>query len=195
MSHDSSVETFKVGPLTVRIGYDQDAGNPCEEDDGLGTIRSFSRKHINYIDPDEAREMMEADPCIVPLAYYEHGNCLWMVAEGPHPAGVEFQWDGTRFAGIWIPDDWVRESYQGQDSKTRQQWMVERAASCCKVYTKWCNGEIYYFVVTDEDDEVVDSCSGMYSLEYCIDYAREAAESAVARRTEEDAKISAMMGT
>jgi len=188
-----SIETLHVGTFTVRIEYDPDCENPCTEQDGLGFIHSFSHRHVNHIDIGKARIMMESDPDIVPLAYYEHGNCIWMVSEGPHPAGVEFQWDGTRFAGIWVPDDCVRESYQGQDGLSRHDWMVRQAEACCEIYTQWCNGEIYYYIIEDEDGENVDSLGGLYGLEYAIDEARSAAQSEIERRQRETVKIDNMM--
>lgn len=128
--------------LFMQIGQDETASNPCE-DDGVGMIRSFSRRHFNNIDPNEAVALMESDPDVIPLSYFEHGNCLWMVKELPTPPGVEFRWDGVKFAGIWIPDESVRESYMGQDGLTRREWMTQQAKSACETYTQWLNGEVY----------------------------------------------------
>jgi len=133
--------------LFVSVDYDHDVGNPCEEMDGVGTIRSLGRRHINRIDAVEALELLKEDPDVIPLSYFEHGNCLWMVQELPAPAGVEFQWDGVRFAGVWIPDDCVRESYTGQDGLSRRDWMVQQAKSACEIYTQWTNGEVYGYNV------------------------------------------------
>ena len=66
--------------LFVEAMHDQDCSNPCEDQDGFGEIRSLSNRHINNIDYDEAKELLENDADVVPLSYYEHGNCIWMVA-------------------------------------------------------------------------------------------------------------------
>lgn len=87
----------------IKIDTDDAPMNPLKDMDGYGSIHSFSHRHVNYMDPDEARDILKTNKFAVPLSYYEHGNSLWMVAEGPTPAGVEFQWDGARFAGIWEP--------------------------------------------------------------------------------------------
>jgi hypothetical protein len=171
--------------LFINIEHDQDAFNPCKDQDGLGFVRSFSTRHIDHIDPDEAREMMEADSDIIPLSYFEHGNSLWMVCGEERP-GVEFQWDGVRFAGIWIPDASVRESYTAQDGLSRKEWMRKQAAACCETYTDWCNGNVYGYTVQlhkaryTEDGQLFDdwndyrfkkaieddSCWGFYGWEY-----------------------------
>jgi hypothetical protein len=132
--------------LFVTIQHDQDCSNPIE-DDGFGEIRSLSRRHINNIDYDEALELLKTDEDVIPLSYFEHGNSLWMVQNSSAPAGVEFQWDGVRFAGVWIPDDCVRESYMGQDGLSRRDWMVKQAASACETYTQWANGDCYGYSI------------------------------------------------
>ena len=188
-----ALEKFSVGPYRVTLDYDQDAGNPLEECDGIGTIRSFNSRHHGFMDPYEAVELMKSDPDIVPLAYYEHGNCMWMGSEGPHPAGVEFQWDGRQFAGIWIPDDCVRESYQGQDGLTRAQWMVKQAEAACETYTAWCTGAIYDYPIKDEDGGMVGSCSGIYDFDECKEEAKSEAESLLEERHTEAKKIDDML--
>lgn len=149
--------------LFITIDHDSDAANPCKEWDGFGSIRSLSRKHVENIDPDEALEILKTDPDAVALSYFEHGNSLWMVKDSTAPAGVEFRWDGVRFAGVWIPDQCVRESYTGQDGLTRRDWMVKQAAAACETYSQWCNGEVYGYSVEafkarlDDDGEPFDA--------------------------------------
>lgn len=148
--------------IFVTIEHDQDCENPCTSCDGFGTIRSLSHLHINSISLEDAEELLASDPDVVRLSYFEHGASLWMVMNSPAPAGVEFRWDGRRFAGIWIPDQCCKDSYTGQDGKAREQWMLEQAASACKEYTEWANGYCYgytinaYDVIRDDDGEPMD---------------------------------------
>jgi hypothetical protein len=185
--------------IFVTIEYDSDCNNPCD-DDGMGSIRSLSNRHINNIDYDEAKQLLEDDPDVIPLSYYEHGNSIWMVAGSAreNTPGIEFQWDGTRFAGVWIPDDCCRESYTKQDGLTRREWMAKLAECCCETYTAWANGECYGFRIAayelrkDEDtgdnyeeeddyrfkDELEeDSCYGHIGWDYAVQATTEAAES------------------
>jgi hypothetical protein len=149
----------------VTVDHDSDCENPCTSCDGVGTVRSLSRRHINHIEYDEAKGLLEADQDVIPLSYFEHGNCAWFVMNGEcsNTPGIEFQWDGVKFAGIWIPDTSVRESYTGQDGLTRRAWMVQQAESACEVYTAWVNGECYgfrvevYKVRKDDQGEPFDS--------------------------------------
>jgi hypothetical protein len=153
-----------VGNLIVfvRIDYDQHVDNPLEDWDGMGSVHSFSRRHGTFMDPYEAREMMAEDPDIVPLSYYEHGQSAWFVADSETPAGVEFQWDGVRFAGIWVPGDDIKEEMKELDHKERNARMRERAKGACSAYTDYINGNVYgytidaYPVRRSDDNEVYD---------------------------------------
>lgn len=147
---DKTTYTIDGDTITfVRIDHDSDAENPCTAADGVGMIYSASRRHINYKSFDELRDMLGADEDAIALSYYEHGLCKWMVRGGAasRTPGVEFQWDGVEFAGLWVPDDSVRESYTGQDGLSRHDWMVKQAESACELYTQWANGECYHYTV------------------------------------------------
>jgi hypothetical protein len=134
--------------LFVETEYDPDSPNPLEEDEGLGQIRSFNPRHINYINLKKINTVVTENLDAVQLSYYEHDRCLWFVAGTRTPPGVEFQWDGVRFAGIWFPTEATIQEYEAsQTDKTRQQWMIERAKEACKIYTAWLNGEVYAYSV------------------------------------------------
>ncbi len=129
--------------------------NPLKDFDGYGTIWSFSTKHINYKNPQE----IECHPDRVGLSYYEHGQCRWFVRDELQPP--DMQWDGVRHAGIWEPDEALRYEVKGLDDKARRKKMVEFASQACKIYSDWCNGEVYearykvYPVKKTEDGQVL----------------------------------------
>lgn len=97
-------------------------------------LYSFNRRHDNFLHPDKWEEY--GFNCAGPDGpigiithpfknalkfgraffcwYYEHGSCIWGITEVSAttletldvPAGVEFQWDGVRIAGLllWEPN-------------------------------------------------------------------------------------------
>jgi hypothetical protein len=174
----------------VSFHYDQSAINPCEEWDGFGEIRSLSHRHINSITQEEIESMLESkEKHIVPLSYFEHGNCRWGVMGTMHSM-PDFNWDGVAFAGIWIPDkecDATVDHYEKQAKEkgiefNRDDKYKEMAEQACETYTAYCNGEVYGFIVElyrlqlDDDGEPIedyydyehmdqlyeDSCWGFY---------------------------------
>ena len=194
---DSAEETVHtvIGDkvVFVTIEHDQDCPNPCTDMDGMGHVRSMSSRHINNISYEEAKALLETDVDAIALSYYEHGNSMWMVM-GDQPAGVEFQWDGRRFAGIWIPDDTCRSEGEGMEPAARRARMLEMAGECCTEYTAWANGECYgfiikaYDVIRDDDGEPMDdindyrrkkalyddSCWGHIGWDYALEATKEA---------------------
>jgi hypothetical protein len=158
--------------LNVTIGNDQDVESPLEMSDWK--LHSFGRRHINYTDPDTLgirdRDSW-GEPQRVPIGlrrkldcgtafwcyYYEHGDRLWGLMGQAKP-GVEFRWDGVRYAGLLVYEGnlkWLPKDYQKR---------AECAASWLDTYTDWCNGHVYYYCVMDEED-CIDSCGGFYGTD------------------------------
>jgi hypothetical protein len=172
--YKDSIVTRKLADGRMVIGYlvqDGDCNNPLEDCEGIGAIHSLNLHHINRMDGNEALAILESDPDAVALSYYEHGQCLWDVQNGADISRCpDRQWDQVDFAGVWVPDDCVRESYTGQDGKTRRQWMIEQAAAACQEYTAWCNGDCWgVVVVTCEADGTMadsDECWGYVGTDY-----------------------------
>lgn len=140
--------------IFVKKGYSTDDPNPLEEFGGAGAIYSLGSRHSNY-NPERVKEAVESDPDAVPLSYFEHGNCIWGVAEGflarhPGTAG-DFRWDGVRFAGVWVPDEHLRKTAddagEAPGSVERRARMRQYAEQACTTYTAWANGEVYRYAV------------------------------------------------
>lgn len=184
----------------VAIHQDTDAINPCEEWDGFGQIRSLSTRHMNNISIYEVESLLEDkinQEQMIPLSYFEHGNCIWGV-KGTMSNMPDFNWDGVNFAGIWIPDKeciasvdiWEKEAKEKDEQFNRNDKFKEMAEQACKTYTAYCNGEVYgyqlelYRLQNDSDGAIEehgnyehldqlfeDSCWGFYGDD--IDYMKE----------------------
>ncbi len=170
-----SIESKTVGDKRIDVDYDQFAENPLSDDCYLGSIYSFSTKHTNF--RDVTIEDNEPTSDAVLLSYFEHGTCKWFVADGAIPAGVEFQWDGVRHAGFWEPNADILEEMKALKGTKRAEAMKQRATEACEAFTAWASGEVYevriYEVKTcdmgHEHDELIDSCSGFYSIEEAME--------------------------
>lgn len=140
----------------VSVRQDPDCSNPLDGD-GMGGIRSLSRRDTDRIsgeefealtgfDPGDCSFEGGTDPDAVVLSYYEHGNHMWFVMGDSKP-GVEFRWDGVLVAGLWQPDDALKEEVEGLGWAERAARMEEFARQACEEYTKWGNGECYGYSV------------------------------------------------
>jgi hypothetical protein len=173
----------------VKISPDEDSYDMFADEDGNGQILSFNSRHSNFIGYDKEEKIQDLldNHEAVPLSYFEHGRCLWFVADSKTPAGVEFVWDGREFAGLWIPDEDVFENIGDVSGDERKEKLRAYAAAVVEQYTQWCNGEIYgydvvtYYLKRDSDgDPIVDfddyddneikldeeSLWGLYGYEY-----------------------------
>lgn len=181
----NGVQHRKLDDGRMIIGYliqGSDCNNPLEDCDGIGAIYSLSNRHSNHKSMEEVAAILESDEDAVQLSYFEHGQCLWDVQNGSRISSCpDRQWDGVDFAGIWVPDDCVRESFTGQGGKSRRQWMIEQAESACREYTAWCNGDCWgVIVVTCEADGTMadsDECWGYIGSEYAEQTMKEQMES------------------
>lgn len=180
----------------VTLAHDRDCQNPLDDCDGMGSIQSLNRRHVNHISAEEFANVMAENKDAVALSYFEHGQCLWGV-QGTMGGIPDFQWDGVGVAGVWTPDASLNESAVGMTPKRRAKMMREWAAQACATYTSWCNGDVYGFIIEiyaarlDDDGETCtdrrvykalgnpvydDSCWGHIGG----DWAREATKEAVA---------------
>jgi len=117
-------------------------------------VYSFGRRHSNFIDPETMGLSLkigpDGDPIVVDpalrrkfkaglahfLSYYEHSGSWWGLKYGDIPAGIEFQWDGRRNAGLLIWDGPASAIPGTVEERTAQ------AAAFIDRYTKYVNGEL-----------------------------------------------------
>ena len=169
--------------LTVKIESDPNLECPMDID-GAWTLYSFCRRHLHFCAPDDLPcskrgpairftvvgnelEMKVCDPGLrvkmrvglaFVLSYYEHSGSLWMLKDGNIPGGVEFQWDGTRIAGLLVwnhdPSDMGAKSYPDR-MKDAQSFLDE--------YNAWANGDGLCYTIEDAEGNMIDSCMGYVS--------------------------------
>jgi len=151
---------------TIEILLDQDAECPDGWDDQW-KLYSFCTRHAHYANPGG---LLQDDFGNTPiglrrkltvgtaffLSYFEHGRCRWGLA-GSMDGMPDFQWDGVGVAGLLVWEHPV--SHLGP--KTRKD--READAECfLSAFTAWANGDVYGYVVRDDDGEELDSCFGFY---------------------------------
>lgn len=162
---------------TVSLEHDSELENPAEREQDW-KLYSFCTRHCSFKDPELlglSRKIGDDGYPVVRnpgiraklkaglahwLSYFEHGNALWFRAGSPVPAGVEFQWDGRRVAGLLI---WEHDrSYMG--AKTFEE-RAKDADGFLSQYTSWLNGEGYYFSIEDQLGDTIDSAGGFFTSE------------------------------
>lgn len=173
----------------VTLHSEESVENPLEWG-SVGTIHSYSSRHVNYsdVEPEEVAKNSDA----VFLSYFEHGRCRWSV-QGDTKPGEEFQFDGVSVAGYWEPDASVLADAP-QVKAERRAYMIDQATEAVRLYTAYCNGDSYRWEINelvtcshgDTHEEHYDSCGGYLDDE---DYAWASALEALPQQEREKVSI------
>lgn len=158
--------------LTLEIGIDYDVDQPDSGYDGWKLV-SFGRKHRNYEGPDKYVKMFDRQtraitPANIGLArklnaglafwlqYYEHSLGRWdLKGEGP-----QCPWDTAPLAGILL---WTGKP--GDIGAKSLEDRAEDARDFLDSYNAWANGETYWFRLTGENGQEIESFGGLIGAE------------------------------
>lgn len=127
--------------------------------DSLDEMKEVIIDQIDYdsISNDDAMKLIEKYAVIMPISVYEHsGMTIWY----GHPND---RWDSGCVGFGYMTK---KEVIEGWPSTTNEDNWKEEAAKHMEtemsVYRAYVEGDVYGFVVTDEEGEEIDSCWGYY---------------------------------
>lgn len=117
------------------------------------------------------------------LACYDHGGQIWSLSGG----GMQCPWDTSNRAGVWVPDQCLRDELDGDEKSGLDRG--ERARMYCKQfleeYNAIINGEVYGVVVEwfDEHGKSIefDACWNHVGAKYALETLQEEFDAQVAR--------------
>jgi len=117
------------------------------------------------------REYLDTHYVMLPLYLYDHSGITMSTS------GFSCPWDSGQVGWIYCTMERARQEWSGTDDEVRV-----RAKSYLygevEEYDQFLTGDVWGYVIKDEDDEEVDSCWGFYGLDYCREAAKEAVPSA-----------------
>ena len=132
------------------LDRDWDARWPEFESDARQALQAESGADHDEVDiPDaavkaKAKELWRAtlNPHAVLLDVYSHGGERWSVAGH----GMQCQWDTSRNAGVWVPDEACKDHIETFPEADRRRRAVECAKQALSSYNAWLAGECYGIV-------------------------------------------------
>ena len=160
--------------LTLKIEQDTDATSPSDwEDKDLFLVANHRQCYI----PEPGEKRIPSDPetlCspylkshwIFPLEAYIHsGVCLSLSGEGNFP---DRQWDVSQLGFVFV---------------AKKEWRLRKSArkaaeSKVEEWNQYLSGDVWGYVIEDENGEHIDSCWGFYGRKYCEEQANEALQGA-----------------
>lgn len=149
----------------IHINPEEDIAeyNPRDFDGNVGKMYCGHRRcnlgdhQLNEGNAQELLEKIEEHDVVVPLYLYEHGGMTM------NTTGFSCPWDSGQ-VGVIVAN--FSQEFPDEESLTRA---LEQEI---EVYDRWLRGEYYSYTVYDAQMNVVDSCSGFDSEEYCLSEAK-----------------------
>lgn len=176
-----NVDKFAVGKFTVKIEYDDNPMSPREWDN-LGTIVAWHRRY-KLGDEQPSYPPSEFKPeehaIALPLYLYDHSGLRLKVGsfDGLLPQG-HAEWDSGQVGWIYIDAEKIRKEYGVKRISKKLLATVEGYLRAdVKTYDEYLSGQVYGYVVEDENSEIVDSLWEIYGLDYAREKGKASAES------------------
>jgi hypothetical protein len=137
----------------------------------LGTMACFHKRYRlgdeHNLSIEEVQEIADSKDYIsLPVYMYDHGGITI------NTTGFSCPWDSGQLGIIFVSKEKVKEEYgvkriSSKMYKRIEQYLKNEVAT----YDQYLRGDVYYYVIKDEDGEIVDSCGGFYGEEDCISEA------------------------
>jgi hypothetical protein len=174
------IESFLLNEFRVEISEDQDIESPrtfenfskmicycnkyqlgdenpkCYPDEYLYQVMCDRELFVNSKSlPDEIKledihKYINKHFYFLPLYLYDHSG----ISISTRPFSCP--WDSRQIGFIYAP----RGCFDGPEG-------FEILEEEVKVYNQYLNGEVYYYVVKDQEGDILDFCGGFYSLKDC----------------------------
>jgi len=155
--------------MKIRIEHDDDRQETPRDWDNLGVMVCFHRnynlgdKH-DYSGSDDFDDILKEEGAVVvlPLYLYDHGGITMSVGE------FSCQWDSGQVGFIFARrEDILKEFSRVRITKKLKAKVAKILVGEVETYDQHLTGDVWGYVIEDDDGEHLDSCWGFYGREYC----------------------------
>ena len=178
--HSEDVKRFEHAGLTVRIVQDPEPMNPRSEYDHAAHMICFHRRYDlgdkHSMSVGEAKEFVERikgkGAAVLSLYLYDHSGITMSTAPFSCP------WDSGQVGFIYMERKDILNNWgvKRVTKKLREQ-AIELMEGEVKEYDDYLTGNVYGYIVEDEDGNHLDSCWGFFGdTKYVIEEAKASAE-------------------
>lgn len=155
--------------FSYTIEHDDNPMNPRREFDNLGTMYCEHRRYdLGDKDADDPRQLDQRTIAVMlPLFLYDHSGITM------NTTGFYCPWDSGQVGVIYITREKVLKEYGWKVlTKQRKEKLAQYLNAEVETYDQYLTGEVYGYIITDDEGEEVESCWGFYGEEYCEEEAK-----------------------
>lgn len=181
---------------TITIEQDENPENPREWDNlgnmicfhnryELGDQHNFHNDDYNSWDEvEQAIKKAEDVAIIAPLYLYDHSGLRIKIGSfyGFLPQG-HAEFDSGQVGFIYITKKAIRENWgTGKKARITKKMLASAQESLegeVSTYDEYLAGNVYGYIVEDEEGNEIDSCWGFFGYDYCLDEAKGAVEAEI----------------
>jgi hypothetical protein len=175
--------------LTLEIKQDENPESPREWG-GLSKMICFHNRHVlgdkHNLTIEEAKALfpkMQKEGVALPLYLYDHGGISMATSNTSWPFNC--RWDSGMVGFIYADRKMILEMF-GKEKLTKgmKGGALSNLEKEVETYNQYLQGDVYGYIIKDEQGDCVDSCWGFYGEED----AKEQGASALKYLTENEAK-------
>lgn len=178
--------TETLNGCTIKIEQDDDPESPRSWDN-LGTMACFHRRYsvpnetgldsADYGSWDELKAAIvkQYDPAVI-LPVYAYDHSVLDISTRIEPYWWHAAWDAGQLGFIFVSKEKARREHGWKVlTRERRAQLAEQLHAEVKTYSQWVNGDVYGYIIEDENGGEVDACWGFYGCDEALQAAREAA--------------------
>ena len=170
-----------IGDFTVEVEQDTDAEDPRAWMDHLGTMACFHSRYTlgdkdhgyrssdynSWAEMKKAITKQEDALVILPIYMYDHSGITISTTPFSCP------WDSGQIGFIFVSKSKVRKEYNKKlISKQLKEKVTQYLIGEVKEYDQYLTGDVYGYIITDNDTQGAESCWGFYGYNECVEEAK-----------------------
>lgn len=163
-------QEFEYG-IKLEMHSDDDPGNPREQWDHVGTMICAHRSYNlgdEQVDTSYYEDWVEIikdktlpEDVVLPLYLYDHSGISMSTSSASFRAFDSHGWDWGTVGFIYVTKEQIDKEWNGDRDKAEEYLRGEVAE-----YDQYLTGDVWGYVVEDEEGNLLDSCWGFYGYEY-----------------------------
>lgn len=169
---------------TIKIYQDEDSSNPMKEWDVFGKLICFHKNYDlghahKFSTPDEALEHFEeTEAHYWPLYLMDHSGLSISMSKRQFQMCDSAGWDWGQVGWVYVTKDEILKEFSRKKITPKlMEKVYECIESTVNVYDQYLRGDVYGYVVKSEFSEQEESCWGFYGFDFCVEEAKNIAES------------------